>query len=119
MKTRKYVPLILGLGLCLGTMAYAEEDGTMTLVEEGETPEEIMQMIKLPGSASDVGRENSKRGRDTASDARADGQQFGQDRAELARSDGEDIRAEVRDNARRDARGDNSQGDNPPGGRPE
>ena len=116
MKTRKHVPLILGLGLCLGTMAYADDDDTMVLVEEGDTVEDVVTMIELPVSASSTAVTASEHGRTTAYDA----SKFGRDTAAAARGEaGEDIRAEVRDNARRDARGDNSQGDNPPGGRPE
>ena len=120
MTNKRHVPIILALGLFLASPSYADEDDTMIVLEDGDTPEDIVQLIELPGAAADTAKDAALFGHETANQAKELGREFGQSVADDAKlgTQGADIRAEVRDNARRDARGDNGPGSGP-GGRPE
>ena len=117
MAARNSAAFIFAFSVCASTAAYADELDTMVLLEDGATPEDIVQTIVLP----DTARDNLMRGHENANEAKLNGREFGQGVAEEAklRSQGEDIRADVRDNARRDAGADNGLGDDRPGGRPD
>jgi hypothetical protein len=100
---------------------YADDqhDGeeTITVIERGATAEDIVNIIQLPARASAAARENRRRGPATAEQARDLGHEFGQQIAEDAKTKGlaEHIRDDIQQNQRRDARGDNGQGNRPDG----
>lgn len=78
------------------------DDDTMIVIEEGDTPEDIVNIISLPMQASDMAHENAVSGQETANLARELGREFGQAKAEEARNSnmGEQMReAHVPDHA--------------------
>lgn len=114
--------LFIGVSAAPGAFA-ASSDGddageaTMMVVEEGATPENIVNIIELPRRASATARENRMRDTTAADDARQWGGQFGQQAAEEAKSKGlgEQIRDDMQQDRGRDVRGDNGQGHRPNG----
>ena len=104
MNTRHiFYPFIIAALTSIGGIAMAQEtdelDLTMDLLEEGETPEDIVEPIALPEDASPQGVESSADGLATANEARERGREFGQDTAAEARQRGEDARDDASDNA--------------------
>lgn len=101
----------------LSSPVYADDDDTMTVVEEGATPEDIVKVIELPEFASPSAQANAAFGHTTANQAKSLGKEFGQQMAEQARNNNisEQIRDDIRQNARREARGNNGQGNGPDG----
>ncbi len=99
--------------LCWGTGAQAaspsSDDDTMMVVQEGAVPDDIVNVIQLPPRASPTARDNVQRGSATSDAAVQSGESFGQQIADEAKAKnaGEQIRDDIRQNQRRDARGDN------------
>lgn len=93
--------------------AYADDEDTMMVVEEGATPDDIINVIELPDFASSQANASFE----TANQAKALGKEFGQQMAEQAKNNNisEQIRDDIQQNARREARGDNGQGNGPGG----
>jgi hypothetical protein len=75
------------VGLLLSPIGYADEvtDDTVTVVDEGNTPADVANLISLPDAASDSGREHSQLGLGVANQARDLGREFGQQMSEQAR----------------------------------
>lgn len=110
MNAKLNLTLLLAAGLALSPLAHAadeEADDTMTVVEEGQAPEDVVQTLALPDDASDQARESAAFGLDTANRAREGGRELGEEMAERARGGdrGEEIRDTVGD-ARSDRGGD-------------
>lgn len=107
MNAKLNLSLLLTAGLIMSPAVYADDEteDTMTVVEEGQTPEDVVHTLALPEDASDQARESAAFGLDTANRAREDGRAFGQEMAERARGGdvGEQIRETVGD-ARSDQR---------------
>ena len=76
-------------------------DDTIVVVDENADPEDIINILELPETASDRGRESSAKGLATANAARENGREFGQQMSEDARSN----RDAQRDEARQESRG--------------
>ncbi|MEX0943450.1 MAG: hypothetical protein WD002_12995 [Pseudomonadales bacterium] len=74
-------------------------DVTMEVMAEGQGPDDVVETIELPATASPTGVENSATGLATANEARERGREFGQDKASEARQRGEDAREGAADNA--------------------
>src|SRR5512139_1246008 len=87
--------LILSIaGVLTSPMVYAEDtamdEDTVTVVDEGETPEDVANTITLPDAASDVAHERAAFGQGVANQAHEQAQElgrdFGQDVSEQARN---------------------------------
>jgi len=111
--------LMLSLAGCLcAPFAYADdatmEDDTVTVVDDGETPEDVTNQITLPDSASETAQEHSAFGQGVSALARDKGEltghDFGQQVSEQARARelGNEVREDLQSNQRSDARGDNA-----------
>lgn len=86
-------PLLLLAGPVMAQPAdEADEhaDVTMTVLDEGEAPEEAFSELALPDEAADEGVTNSADGLNTANAARADGRAFGEATAEEAQNRGDE-----------------------------
>jgi len=118
-KSTVLLPWLALVCLSWGTGAYAasqnSDDDTMTVVEEGAMPDDIVNVIQLPPRASPAAGENVQRGSANADEAVQTGGSFGRQIADEARAKdpGEQIRDDIRQNQRRDARGDNGQDQRP------
>lgn len=88
--------LLVLLGSFLNPIAFADEEGTISLVDENSTPDQVAGIIELPKSASDTAVENAVSGLTTANSARQLGREFGEQMAEDAQ--GNDISDQIRDN---------------------
>lgn len=99
MKTRLNVALSIAFGLALAGAAHADDlDVTMVVVETDQTPDDIVNLIQLPESASDRARESSSRGLETANQARElRGNETSAEARELGREFGERMADEARD----------------------
>ncbi|SFC27446.1 hypothetical protein SAMN05660443_2025 [Marinospirillum celere] len=80
--------LLLAFGLFTSQAAFADQNDSMTTVDESSQPENLA----LPDTAAPEGQENAQQGLDTANQARERGREFGQERAEEARSRGQEAR---------------------------
>lgn len=100
----------------LSSPAHANDDDTMTVVEEGATPDDIVKVIELPSFAAPSAQGNAAFGQQTANQAKT-GKQFGQQMADEAKSNNisEQVRDDILQNARREARSNNGQGNGPDG----
>ncbi len=120
-KFTTFALLVLLLGS--GGFAYADDDpdATITVIDEGDTPDDIVRVIELPQHAADAASAKSGNASDTSDAAKAkveSGRDFGQQTSGEARdrSASEQSR-EARERGRHDARDDNA-GDHrhgPPG----
>lgn len=112
MMTRRLLLLAAPLA-CLATapvfaQSSAEGDDddfevTMMVLEEGDEPFEILELIELPDAASATAVERSAQGLDTANAAREGRREFGQSVAEEARQragEAGNAAEQARDNAR-------------------
>jgi hypothetical protein len=136
MKSKFNLIWLLALGLVLNPVAYADDDDdatdddTMTMIEEGENEEGVMEYVEhiAPNENAERGTRISNAARNP--DTEEQGRDFGQWVAEQVRTDvaaqrsdnasaAADVRADaatqVRDNARRDAKGDNGRRPEDPG----
>ena len=111
MNLKPYLWLLLA-AFALSSPAHADDDDTMIVVEEGATPEDIVNVIELPVFASPKATKNAAFGHETAKQANALGNEFGKQMAEEAKNKNisEQIRDDIQQNARREARGNNGQG---------
>jgi hypothetical protein len=84
---RHFVFAVSLAGLLLSPISYADEttDDTVTVVDESDTPEDVVSHITLPDAASDSGSEHSEFGLGVANQARDLGRDFGQQISEQAR----------------------------------
>jgi len=89
--------LVLTFGIFTSMAAMAQENDTMTTVEETSEPD----TLELPEDAAPEGRENAQQGLDTANEAREKGREFGQERAEKARERGQEARERGQENRQR------------------
>ena len=126
MKLKFNLIWLLAFGIAFNPIAsYADEheegEDTMTMVEEGDSEEGIVAFIELP-----LPNDNAERGIGIASAARnpeieKKGGAFGEWVSNQVRSEvvsqaadnasaAEEVRQDVRDNAQRDAKGDNGEG---------
>ena len=117
MKLTRYSAFLLALGLIVSPAVLAAEadDGredTMIMVQEGGTPDDVVNIIALPTFTSETAVEKAAKGQEKANSARDLGREFGQQMAEDAKSNnmGEQIRENLGQNARRDAQEENDRG---------
>lgn len=84
--------LVFVLGLMAANSAMAADgslDVTITVVDSpGQLPSAVTKTIELPPAASDIARERSAKGMNTANEARERGREFGRDVAEGAKARG-------------------------------
>jgi len=118
MRKSLYTLLWITVSWLAASVAYAEGDGaredTLVVVEEGASPDDIMNVIDLPFSAAPQAGDHSPAGRSNAHDAKSYGKEFGQQMADEAKSKnvGQSIRDEMQQSRRQDAR-DRSDGRRP------
>jgi hypothetical protein len=113
----KHSFLVLLITGALASNTYADDDDTMMVVEQGATPEDIVKVIELPVFAAASAQEKSASGHEIANQAKTLGKEFGQQIAEDAKNNNisEQVRDDIKQNARRDARGANGRGKGPGG----
>jgi hypothetical protein len=99
----------------LAPLAYADaaqdiDDATITVVAEGDTPDDVVNVIDLPANAAPTGPQKSAADKETAKSAKANGNDFGQQVAEDARSNNrsDQVREDAKEQGRSEARGDNA-----------
>lgn len=109
--------LVLGVGIAPAAFADASDDtdeATITVVEDGATPDDVVKVIELPDQASATAAAKAASGIDTANAAKdktgESGRDFGQQVAEDARS--KNISDEARADAKQQGRSDNAGGNN-------
>jgi hypothetical protein len=94
--------------------ADVDDEATITVIDDGVTPDDIVRVIELPDPASVAGSGKAAGGVGAANGAPgqsgASGREFGQQTAEEARSrnNAEQVRAEAKQQGRSEARGDNA-----------
>lgn len=93
------LPLALSAGYLQAQETEDDLDVTMSVLEEGETPDAALEPIALPEDASETAVESSAAGLATANAAREDGRAFGASRAEEARQRGAEAREQGRERA--------------------
>lgn len=108
--------LLLGFAIVPAAFADAGEDAdeaTITVIEDGATPDDVVKVIELPDHASATAAAKSASGIDTASAAKdksgETGRDFGQQVSEEARNS---ISDEARADAKQQGRSDNANGGN-------
>jgi hypothetical protein len=109
--------LLLGFAIAPAAFADAGEDAdeaTITVIEDGATPDDVVKVIELPDHASATAAAKSAAGVDTASAAKdksgETGRDFGQQVSEDARNN--NISDEARADAKQQGRSDNANGGN-------
>ncbi len=116
--TSRSIFLCLSLALFASSMARADsgDEATITVVDEGATPDDVVKVIDLPDRAASnasktVGAGAISNGRDKSAES---GREFGQQVSEDARS--MDLKDLARDEAKQQGKG-NSRNDDPGGNR--
>jgi hypothetical protein len=109
--------LLLGFAIAPAAFADAGEDAdeaTITVIEDGATPDDVVKVIELPDHASATAATKSASGIDAANAAKdksgETGRDFGQQVSEDARND--NISDEARADAKQQGRSDNANGGN-------
>jgi len=108
-------------GLTIIPLAHADvaadmDEATITVVDDGDTPADVVRVIELPDQASATGAGKSGSGIDTAKSAKDksgdSGRDFGQQVSEDARSKNisDQVRADAKQQGNREARGNNAGG---------
>ena len=113
------VGVVAVLGWLSMPFAYAADapdadDATITVVDDGDTPDDIVRVIELPQRTAPSGNQNAAQA--TPGEKAAQGQgtvsgrDFGQQTAEEARGrdNAAQVRAEAKQQSRNEARGDNA-----------
>lgn len=118
MKSKFNLVLILLAGLSMNPAAYADEpndaaDATITVVDEGATPDDVVKVIELPQPAAATGGDKSSKGGATATAAKdksgGTGHESGKQVSEEARANnGAQVREDAKQQAHNDARNDNA-----------
>jgi len=109
------------LGVAIIPAAHADaaadmDEATITVVDDGDTPDDVVKVIELPDQASATGAAKSASGIATANSAKdksADsGRDFGQQVSEDARSKNisDQVRADAKQQGNSEARGNNAGG---------
>lgn len=116
--TSKSIFLCLAVLLFASSMARADsgDEATITVVDEGATPDDVVKVIDLPDRASanaskTTGADATSNGKDKSAEA---GREFGQQVSEEARN--KDLKDLARDEAKQQGKG-NSRNDDPGGSR--
>jgi hypothetical protein len=109
--------LSVALAVAIAPVAQAatDDEATITVVEEGETPDDVVKVIALPERAATEGKTKSASGIDTANSAKdksGSGRELGEQVSAEARDMADEKRNEAADQARNDARNDNAGGAN-------
>jgi hypothetical protein len=109
--------LLLGFAIVPAAFADAGEDAdeaTITVIEDGATPDDVVKVIELPDHASATAATKSASGIDAANAAKdksgETGRDFGQQVSEDARNN--NISDEARADAKQQGRSDNANGGN-------
>lgn len=106
--------LFLGAAItCAAAHAEAEDadEATITVVEEGATPDDVVNVIELPDHAAATATDKAAGGLDTANSAKENGSDFGKQVSEDARNNrGAQVREDAQQQAHSDARNDNPGG---------
>ena len=121
MKLKFELIFVLLLGLSIIPVAHADavaelDEATITVVDDGDTPDDVVRVIELPDQASATGAAKSVSGIDTANSAKDksgdSSRDFGQQISEDARSKNvsEQIRADAKQQGKSEARGNNAGG---------
>ncbi|MDY6822383.1 MAG: hypothetical protein SWH68_01085 [Thermodesulfobacteriota bacterium] len=95
--------VLVGVALCGSSFAQgARNDGqdTMTVVDENQRPEDIVNQIGLPANAAQTGVENAQQGQDTADRTQRRERGMHRERARDARHGGATDQAGDRDHLR-------------------
>jgi hypothetical protein len=104
------------LGFAIAPVAFADagedaDEATITVIEDGATPDDVVKVIELPDRASATAAAKSASGIDTANAAKdksdETGRDFGQQVSEEARNN---ISAEARADAKQQGRSDSASG---------
>jgi hypothetical protein len=114
--TPKLISTCLFLVVLAAPIARADsgDEATITVVEEGATPDDVVKVIELPGQASTTATTKSAFGSDTANSAKdkasESGREFGQAISEDAHSRdlSDQIRSDARDQGKSETRNDNA-----------
>jgi hypothetical protein len=92
------------------------DEATITVVDDGDTPDDVVKVIELPARASASGVAKSASGIDTANSAKDksgdSSRDFGQQISEDARSKNvsDQVRADAKQQGKSEARGNNAGG---------
>ena len=112
---RTLFTLLIGFAIAPAAFADAGEEAdeaTITVIEDGATPDDVVKVIELPDHASATGVAKSASGIDTANAAKdksgETGRDFGQQVSEEARSNS--ISDEARADAKQQGRSDSASG---------
>jgi hypothetical protein len=124
MRRTTYRSLVVTIGLLVTGSAFAVDppaggDATITVVADGEMPDDVVNLIQLPGPAAGSGSAAGglSRTNEMPQDAAASGGDFGQSVADEVRARN-DVGAAVREEAKQQTRDDNKPGrgrQGPPG----
>jgi hypothetical protein len=117
-KSKFRLVLALFVGLLMTSSVYADDaqeadDPTITVVGEGDTPDDVVKVIELPSHAATAAAAKSASGVSTANAAQnktgESGRDFGQQVSEDARTNnGAQVREDAQQQAHSDARNDNA-----------
>ena len=121
MKLKLELIFVLLLGLAIAPVAHANaaagmDEATITVVDDGDTPDDVVKVIELPARASASGVAKSASGIDTANSAKDksgdSSRDFGQQISEDARSKNvsDQVRADAKQQGKSEARGNNAGG---------
>jgi hypothetical protein len=121
MKSKLELIFVLLLGLAIAPVAHADaaagmDEATITVVDDGDTPDDVVKVIELPARASASGVAKSASGIDTANSAKDksgdSSRDFGQQISEDARSKNvsDQVRADAKQQGKSEARGNNAGG---------
>jgi len=121
MKLKLELIFVLLLGLAIAPVAHADaaagmDEATITVVDDGDTPDDVVKVIELPARASASGVAKSASGIDTANSAKDksgdSSRDFGQQISEDARSKNvsDQVRADAKQQGKSEARGNNAGG---------
>jgi hypothetical protein len=102
--------VVLVLAVSIAPIALADsgdeiDEATITVVDEGSTPEDVVKVIELPDRASATAATKSASGLDTANKSGQSGRDLGQQVSEDARNGnlGDQVRADTAQQVRGDS----------------
>ena len=108
---RLFLSVALTVAIAPVAQAATDDDATITVVDEGETPDDVVKVIALPEHAAVEGKTKGASGIDTANGAKdksGSGRDFGEEKSSEARDKADEKHNEAADQARNDARNDNA-----------
>lgn len=96
------VALVFVLAQLGGTMAWAQDEDTMLVIDDDTSVDDVAQVLSLPDQAAT--QAGAAQGLDKANSAMANGREFGREQAAEARAKGQEERTAAAADAREKAR---------------